>query len=202
MQAGLTPQEVRGFESRLPGKLPGEIQDLLAFASGFENNAVGLVDFLGRHPFEFTDAFPYGLPIAGDGDGNFWVQDVREDTGLWDKVFFVSHDPPVVAVQAHSLEEFLSQILDFGKSPNDDPLLRVKKDAVDRIWTNDPDLIPFEVALSSEDNELSQCAKQLEDGFRIADLRFAKLGSGFSLRGLKTIVRRCGPPAIFAVKSL
>jgi hypothetical protein len=202
MQPGLTPADINKFEATLPGKLPGEVRDLLAFSSGFEVDTIGLVDFLGRHPFEFKDAFPRGLPVAGDGDGNFWVQDVREDTGQWDRVFFVSHDPSVVVVQANSLEEFLSQILDVNKPLNQSPLLRVKTDAVECIWKNDPYLVSLEAAISSGDVELSQCAKRLDDGFGIADLRFSEPGSGFSVRGLKTIVMRCGPSPIFAVKNL
>jgi hypothetical protein len=201
LRPGLTPEELKEFEARLPGELPVEIRELLAFASGLEVDAIGLVDFLGRHPFAFDDAFPDGLPLAGDGEGNFWLQDVREDTGLWDQIFFVSHDPLVVALQAHSLEQFLKQLLNPEDFSYPDALLNVKKNAVDRIWANDPYTIPLEVALSSEDRMISECAEQLEAGFRIADLRVADIGSGFRVKGLKTLVRRCGPSPIFAIKT-
>ena len=81
LQPGLTPQEIKEFETAFPGQLPSGVQQLLAFASGFEVEPIGLVDFLGRHPFEFKDAFPYGVPLAGDGEGNFWVQDIQ--TRFW-----------------------------------------------------------------------------------------------------------------------
>lgn len=202
LKPGVTPEEFNEFEAKLRGKLPDDVRKLLAFASGVEVDTIGLVDFLGRHSFEFEDAFPFGLPLAGDGEGNFWVQDIREDTGLWDQVFFISHDPPVVALQASSLEEFLKQILNSGERSYPDALLQVKKNAVDRIWATDPYLIPLEEALLSEDPLISGCAEQLDPGFRIADLRSSDIGSGFSVRGLKTIIKRCGLVPVFAVKNL
>lgn len=116
-------------------------------------------------------------------------------------MFFVSHDPPVIAVQAHSLEAFLNQVLETRTTTDDNPLFHVKEHDVDWIWQSDPYLISLQDALSSGDDLIAHCAKQLGDGVSIADLRDADIGAGFSLRGLETIVRRCGSLPIFAVKN-
>lgn len=200
----LETQAMVEFERRLPENLPHEIKELLALASGFEFAYVGRVDFRGELPFEFEDAFPCGLSLAGDGEGNFWVQDIRPDTGAWGAVFFVSHDPPVIVVQAPSLAEFLNQIFDIGRPPHNNALAQIKTVITPRIWADDPYLIKVEVARSSPDSALSAFAKQLAHGFGIADLRQSEVASGLSYNshGSKTSIVRYGLEAIFATEKV
>jgi hypothetical protein len=67
---------MRGFARQVPYPIPPEIAELLGACRGFYGTygAVEHVDFTGRDlMFEFEPAFPFGLPIAADGYGNFWV---------------------------------------------------------------------------------------------------------------------------------
>jgi hypothetical protein len=199
LEAGLSAQEITEFERRFPKGVPADILELLAFTSGFEFAPLGLIDFRGRLPFEFEEAFPCGLPLAGDDLGNFWIQDISPETGLWGAIFFVCHDPPVIVVQATSLAEFLRQIF----APHMSAIKNIREDVVPRIWANNPYSVKIEDALSSSDSAISTFARQLKGSFKITDLRSAKIGSGFSFgsHGPETEVRRYGGEPIFAVES-
>ena len=70
---GLSNTELQEFANHLPCRIPPEIAELLGACRGFYG-MVEQVEFTGRDlMFEFEQAFPYGLPIAADGYGNFWV---------------------------------------------------------------------------------------------------------------------------------
>jgi hypothetical protein len=202
LETGLSAQEIQEFEGRFPKGLPVEIRELLAFSSGFEFAPFGLVDFRGRLPFEFEDAFPDGLPLAGDDSGNFWVQDIHPESGLWGAIFFVSHDPPVVVVQATLLVDFLHQIFDFGRAPYKSAIANIKEKVVPQIWADDSYSIKVEDARSSSDSTMSTFARQLPENSKIIDLRPGKIGSGFSFgsHGSETRVQRYGDEPIFAVE--
>ena len=73
---GLSRTELKDFVGRMPCHIPLEIMELLGACRGFYGT-VDQVDFTGRDlMFEVEAAFPYGLPIAADGYGNFWVVDL------------------------------------------------------------------------------------------------------------------------------
>jgi hypothetical protein len=57
---------------------------------------------------------------------------VNSKNGAWGAVFFVSHDPPVIVIQAARLEEFLSQVLDPTRSEPQNAPSHVRKVAVGR----------------------------------------------------------------------
>jgi hypothetical protein len=46
--------------------------------------------------FEFDQVFSYGLPIAADGYGYFWVVDLHPDTTTSGPIYFACHDAPVM----------------------------------------------------------------------------------------------------------
>lgn len=202
LEPGMSVRQVAELEDSLQLELPEEIRELLLFTSGFEFEPVGYVDFCDTGSFGFEEMFPVGLPLFGDGSGNFWVQDIRRDTGAWAGVFFVCHDPPVTVVQARSLAEFLEQIFDLGRPPHRSQLTEVRASAVHRIWRDDR-LLTVEDVGAVTDASLSAFAGQLEKGWGIADLRSAEVGVGFSWgrNGPETIIRRHQAEPIFAVKT-
>jgi hypothetical protein len=79
----LSHAELRDFARRVPCRVPPEITELLGACSGLEGT-IDQVDFAGRIPtFEFEAAFPYGLPLAADGFGNFYVVDLHPHSTRW-----------------------------------------------------------------------------------------------------------------------
>lgn len=200
LQPGLSAEELLALEQRLGLPLPPDMRELLAFARGFACERAGEVDFTGSLPFAFESAFPCGVPVAADGMGNFWVVDANPATGAWGPVFFASHDPPVMALQARDLAAFLAQVLAPGQSS---ALDQVREKAVFRIWREKPGLLTKDQALQSEDPELAAFAAQLDERFEICDLRGADVGQGFAWgrAGPRAEVRRHGAALIFAVQA-
>jgi hypothetical protein len=169
--------------------------------SGIETEPLGNIDFSGANLFGLEDIFPNNVPILGDGEGNFWIIDIRQDTGFWGKVFFVCHDPPVIVIQSQNLREFLTQILESFQPPYRNALAQIKEDAINRIVKSDPYLMDVKQARLSTDVVLSEFAWQLPDTFKVVDLRTAKTGAGFSYweSGKATKVQRCGVELIFGI---
>jgi hypothetical protein len=202
LKSGLSEREVREFEKRFGVRVSAENRELLLFASGFFYDPFGEVTFLGDNTFSFPGLSPRGLAVARDGAGNFWVLDVREDSGVWGLVFFVSHDPPVVAVQATNLAQFIRQVLSSGGQDGARELEDVTNNACGRIWDEDPYLIDAVVARRATDPQLSRFAAELPDKYRVADLRTAGAGAGFSWgrNGPDSNVRRFDSELLFAVE--
>jgi cell wall assembly regulator SMI1 len=203
LMPGPSREEIAEFQERLPGPLPDDIKELLGYSAGFHLSSVGSVHFTGTNTdFQFANALPFAVTLLADGSGNFWVVDVNSKSGAWGAVFFVSHDPPVVVVQAPELKTFLSQVLDPNegnpKNAHDD----VRKVAAMRIWKEDPWLISVRDARTVQDPVVSNFAKQLPENFGLADLRSREIGSGFSwgLAGPNTEVRRDGAELLFGVE--
>lgn len=74
------------------------------------------VDSSGDLPFEFK-LFPHGLPIAGDECGSFWVVDLTGGGESDTSVFYVCHDPTVIALQSGSIAHFIKEVLRREISP-------------------------------------------------------------------------------------
>jgi hypothetical protein len=211
LNPGLSEQEISEFQSLLPRPLPAEIRELLTFSSGFEVHRETISGFpFIRHsqPLLFTGtnsfAFPvfeYLVDLLHDGAGNFWVLEV-DAHGNWGPVFFGSHDPPVIAIQARNLNEFLLQVLEPALAPPHRALRFVHDEATAEIWRTDPWLTPQLQGNASEDATLREFANSLPERFQIADLRKAEIGSGFSWgkAGPNADVRRCGTELLFAVE--
>ncbi len=205
---GLSEDEITRFAEKLPGPLPDDVRELLKFSAGFSfplgflREEIGTVQFQGTNQFAFPDAtIPCAIDLLGDGCGNFWVVDVDGKSGNWGPVYFACHDPAVVVVQAEDLAQFLVQTLDPSGSNPPDALKHVAREAVMKIWQEDPWLVPVSEARESGDETVSNFTKQLPETFYVADLRSKKIGSGFSW-GLSPNfeVRRAGTESIFAVQ--
>jgi len=117
-------------------------------------------------------------------------------------VLFVSHDPPVVVVQAADLAQYVHQVLAVGRSDDAQELDEVATHASLRIWREDPDLIDVVAARQSADPMLSKFAAELPDAYRIADLRNAGRGTGFTWgrNGPQTDVRRFDSELLFGIE--
>jgi hypothetical protein len=200
LKPGLSEEELLQFAAQFPVPLPAEIRELLLHTRGFDFEPVQEVELLGNDGFEYLDAFPHGLPICGDGYGNFWVVDVNPESGAWAPIFYACHDPPVFAIQGATLEEFLQELFKLGRGePN--AIDRVHQEAVFEIWESNPGLVPAPEARESADPDIRRFAADLPDNAHIADLRDLRAGSGFSWgrHGPTTDVKRDGPRLIFAV---
>jgi cell wall assembly regulator SMI1 len=197
---GLSRSELREFESRLPCRVPPEITELLSACRGFYGT-IERVDLTGRDlMFEFEAAFPYGLPIAADGYGNFWVVDLHPCAVQWGPIYFACHDPPVILYQADSLEQFLDELFQMFKPPHQTLVDDVNEDRLAHVWQSNPGVLSCEQCLRYGDPILSAFARELDGSFQVIDLRRAKPGDGFSWGryGPRTVVRRFGTHAVFA----
>ena len=209
--AGLSEKEISEFESQLPGKLPSDIRELLTFSAGFEVQPESISTFpYIRHvqPLAFRGTNSIAFPIFGylvdllhDGAGNFWVLEV-DPNGSWRSVFFASHDPPVIVIQARNLSDFLLQILEPALSTPPRALRHIHDRVADEIWRSDPWITSLDEARGSLDDKLRVFAESVSAGFHIVDLRRTEIGSGFSWgkAGPDADLRRCGTELLFAIQ--
>jgi hypothetical protein len=192
--------ELRELERRWGAPLAAPMRELLAFASGVEREGFGDIRFAGDPDLEFPELSPKGVVLARN-DAGFWMADIAPD-GSWGPVFYVCHDPPVVALQARDLAGFLEQALWGPEMQDRSEIASVTGPAIARIWREEPWLASVEVARSSPDATLSEFAAQLAPTFSIADLRTMEPGTGFSWGrgGANAQVKRHGRQLIFAVE--
>jgi hypothetical protein len=199
---GLSRTELDEFARQVPCPIPPEIEELLSACRGFYGT-VEQVDFTGWDlSFEFEPVFPHGLPIAADGYGNFWVVDLHPHSVQWGPIYFACHDAPVILYQADSLEQFLRELFRMFEPPHESLVDDVHEDRLANVWRTNPGVLSYEQCLRSGDPILSDFARELDDGFEIIDLRWAKPGDGFSWGryGPNTLFRRFGTHAVFACK--
>ena len=76
----------------------------------------------------------------------------------------------------------------------------VHEDLLMNIWRNNPGMITHEQALNSEDANIKEFAKSLDENYLFIDMRNAQIGDGFSWGryGPKTVNKRFGEQRIFA----
>jgi hypothetical protein len=190
------------FQRRLVAPLPADIADLLRYASGFRRAGQGEVSFTGVSGAGFAEALPVAVTLLSDDAGNFWAVDVNRESGAWGAVFFASHDPPVLVIQAPDLATFLLQVLQPEETVLKLALEHIRTVAAMRIWKEDPWVVPMDEARRAQDQAVAKFAAQLRDNFRVADLRAKEIGSGFSWgrAGPNAEVRRNGAELIFGVE--
>jgi hypothetical protein len=197
---GISNRELQEFAEQVPCRLPPEIAVLLGTCRGF-HGTIEQVEFTGKDlMFEFEAAFPYGLPIAADGYGNFWVVDLHPGTTTWGPIYFACHDAPVILYQAGSLEQFLRELFRMFEPPHQSLIDDVHEDRLANVWQMNPGVLSYEQCLRLGDPILSAFARELDERFQIIDLRLAKPGDGFSWGryGPRTQIRRFGTHAVFA----
>jgi hypothetical protein len=198
---GLSAAEVRALEERLGNALPPDVRDLVTYAGGFDYGPVDRVDFRGELEFELEGAFPHGLPLCGDGYGNFWVVDVTDD-GAWDSVFYASPDPPVLVYQASSLAAFLDDLFDMCRPDGKGHVDLVHDEAAARIWRDDPWARRASELDGTTDPALAAFLRTSNPDALVCDLRERTMGSGFAWGrfGPTTPVKRDADRLLFAVE--
>jgi hypothetical protein len=144
--------------------------------------------------------FPHGIPIAGDGFGNYWIVDLFPQSTSWGPIYYWCHDAPVVLYQSPSLEHFLTELFKLSEPPYKSLIDDVHEDRLFQVWNENPGVMSQEECLRSHDHELQAFAEQLDPSFQIIDLRNAQVGFGFSWGryGPRTVIRRHGSIPIFA----
>jgi len=202
LRPGLSDVGMGELESQLGVRLPSEARELLAFTSGFSFESFGDVSFLPKELFPLREMLPLGLPIATDEAGNDWVIDISAETGAWGPVVFMCHDPPVLAIQAPDLAQFLGQVFEQGRAQSSNRMSSVRE-ATNRIWRDDPYLLDIESSRASPDPAVARFSKLLPQTFRVADLRRLEIGSGFAWgrNGPTTTVKRYGSELLFGVEA-
>ncbi len=176
LKAGLDEEEITAFEYRLPGKLPTEIRALLEFSSGFEFYIFN-VTFTGSGDFGFEELVRNPIMLTDDGSGNFWVLEVS-DNGIWGKVYYVCHDPPVLVKHSENLTQFLQHLHDYGQNWSKSHFDIIYEHTVWKL-DKESNYLTLEDAMNSKDDELIAFTSKLAGDFLIADLRGKPLGSGF-----------------------
>ena len=181
-----------------------DVRDLLEFCSGMEE-LLEQIDFTGR---SFTNSskwdflLPHCLTIAHDGYGNFWVVDLQPGNAGWGPIYFCCHDAPVLLVQAHTVQQFVSEVFRMFVPPHASLIDDVHQDRLFAVWRKNPGVIPHAAALVSPDPDIQSFAAALDPFFDLIDLRDAPIGMGFSWGryGPDTEVKRCGSKPLFAYK--
>jgi hypothetical protein len=196
LRPGLSPAEVERVAAEVGAPLSRELRRLLERTAGIDGGPLETIDFTGRSlSFGAAETFPWGLPIAGDGSGNFWIVDLTPPEVDVAPVFFASHDPPVILYQSPDLDEFLQLLVPPHASALDD----VHEDRLFNVWRDNPGTLEHSAALAG-DEQLSSFAAELDDRFTFVDLRSPPVGMGFSWGryGPRTELRRHGCERLFA----
>ena len=180
LMEGLSDFQIDQLAARLPAaQIPAEIRELLRFASGFSFFNPDEIHFDGVSEFGFENIFPASVTLADDGVGNFWIVDVNP-LGEWGPVFFVCHDPAVVVKQSEDVTEFIQQIDELGKKPDQSTLSLFLERTMTRIYNQEDGFIELSLARSSADILLREFAAGLPDHFVVADLRGQPIQTGFA----------------------
>lgn len=201
LQPPATEPEVHTLEADLPCPIPGDIRGALRVSKGLANGPLesfSLVDLEGFGP---EDLLPYAYSIAHDGFGNYWVLDLLPSTTTWGPVFYACHDPPVLAYQAATIEDFLRDAVALWQAGPRSPVNVVHEEVVHRIWRENPDLWTPAALRESPDPALRAFAESLPPTALVADLRQPALGHGFSWGrfGPRTAIQRAGEERIWAL---
>ena len=199
---GFSKEQISALEDKLPCSIPTEIKDLLDYTSGFENGPLEGVNFTGAFlsDFDVHEILPYGLPIAHDGCGNYWVIDLVSQSQQWGPVFYVCHDPAVIVYQADDLKTFITDIIRFSNPPHQGDLDEVQEKYSMTIWKNNPNVLSYHSCINSTDKSLKEFATMLDETYQIIDLRNPRLGDGFSWGryGPRTVIKRHKEERLFA----
>jgi hypothetical protein len=187
---GMNDAELSAVEVRTETLLPIAVRDLFALTAGFTVDDFA-VHFGGRGRLE-VEAFSHALPVAADRDGT-WI--IEHDEGGWHPVIYVSRRPAAIVIQASSLTTFIAQIFEPG-GPR-----RLLEPFLEEVARADPYAVPRRSLLASRDRILSGFARELDDSYRVTDLRGQRAGAGFAWRQ-DTPLKRAGRAVVFAVPRL
>jgi len=197
-----TTAEIAALEASLPAPLPADVREALAFTKGLANGPIERLSLIDPDPggFGLEDVFPHAHAIGHDGFGNYWVVDLLPSSRAWGPIFFACHDPPVVAWQCATVEEFVRAAVQLERPGPRSPIDVVHENVVTALSKRDPDALSHDAASVSTDPLLRELARVCGPEYLVVDLRAPVLGSGFSWGrwGPRTRVRRCGEHRVWA----
>jgi len=180
LKEGLSDDRIDQLAAQFPqAQIPPDIRELLRFTTGFSFRGLDDITFDGINQFGFENIFPVSVQLAGDGSGNSWIVDVNPE-GEWGHVFFVCHDPAVVVKQSEDLAEFIEQLHELGKKPEQSTLSLFLERTTRRIYNQEDGLLELAASRESADPVLREFAAGLPGGFVVADLRGQPIQTGFA----------------------
>ena len=207
-------KEINDFRNSLPCYLDEDMTAVLRKTRGLSFVQQGKNSKLNAGPIatsiDFTgksidgqvleDIMPTGIAIAADQSGNSWTLDLHGGSAYFGPIFYVSHDPPVIVYQNSTLEKFINQVLASLNSPWQSDITKVVSESAYSIWNENPNMMNQPDCLNSTDQDIKAFAQELEEDYRIIDMRNPKVGDGFSwgISGPETILRRYGYQTMFA----
>ncbi len=202
----LSEDDLRVFEQKLSGPLPGDVLNLLRLASGFDIMTDN-VSFTAWGPWGYDFLLPHVIVLNSDGRGNSWVIEVNTETGDWRHVWFVCHDPPVLVYQCETLSEFIDAVLDEYRYEKcvagHRSILYHIDDLCHKVWRNRRKLPTALKLRESEDRVLREFAQGLDSRAYVADLRSPAIGDGFDWSPLNDgprPVKRLGSELLFGIE--
>src|SRR4029453_13382560 len=156
-----TAEQLSRVEAAAPAPLPPDIREALGVATGLANGPLETFSLVDLEGFGLEEAFPCPWSVAHDGFGNYWILDLLPDSTTWGPVFFACHDPPVIAWQSATLDDFLRDVIALWESPGRGPAGFGGDEGVPRIWRDHPDAVPAASATGGPDPLLRELAVSL-----------------------------------------
>jgi cell wall assembly regulator SMI1 len=157
LQPPATEAEIQALEGRLPCRIPDDIRDALRVSKGLANGPLESFSLVDLEGFGLEELLPYAYSIAHDGFGNYWVLDLLPGAPSWGPVFYVCHDPPVLAYQSPTIEAFLEDTVRMWQPGPRSHVDVVHEEVVSRIWRDNPDVMTPAVLQESGDPVLRAC---------------------------------------------
>lgn len=198
----LLPKEIYEIRQKCPQKMQfEELAELLNYSGGFllQRGFLSEIRFDDMGIFWFKELLQFCLKITGDGAGNYWVQEIKQN-GNWGAVYFVSHDPGVIIKQADSLSDFLSQIEEYAQKGDNSFLVEVYNNKAMEIYKGKGGLLVYKEVVNSSDVVLREFVASFDEKWVFGDLRNAKKGEGFCLEASYRETIRCEEELIWALK--
>src|SRR5258706_9505246 len=136
---GLGPTDIERVAAETGAPLSRELRILLERTAGIDGGPLQAIDFTGHSlSLGAPDTLPWGLPIAGDGFGNFWVVDLPPDEVDTAPVFFACHDPPVLLYQSPDIGGFLHEAFRMLVPPHASAVDDVHEDLFFNVCRDNP----------------------------------------------------------------
>jgi hypothetical protein len=114
--------------------------------------------------------------------------------GDWGNVFYVSHDPPVIAYQAPDLASFMADVFLFCTDIESSGFIAADSELIQQV-----PLVKAASLRGSGDAVIREFASTLEDRDLVADLREKRPGIGFSWQALGGELRRHPTELLFGL---
>ncbi len=199
---GLTEEDLQEFRDEMPNNyIPSEIEELLKETSALSSYFIGSVDF--DYYFSTSkyhkDLFPYSIYLSPVGDDSDALVDINPMSGEWEDIWALSEESCFLYKWANSLNVFLEEKVKTQKDNIED------EDEIHEAKLNSGskrNAISIDGAIGTGDDAIRSFAKNLEEGYRIYDLRNAEIMDGFSWQDLGTEVefKRHPSEKIWAVR--